>query len=78
MRRTGRPIADVVTPIPYVALQSMLDGGAPPGRHYYWKSHRLPALSDQVKETILAEMPKDLTNVPMPKLAQHFEGLIAV
>jgi protein required for attachment to host cells len=37
-----------------------------------------PALSEQVKETILAEMPKDLTNVPMPKLAQHFEGLIAV
>jgi len=37
-----------------------------------------PALSDQVKETILAEMPKDLTNVPMPKLAQHFDGLIAV
>jgi protein required for attachment to host cells len=37
-----------------------------------------PALSEQVKETILAEMPKDLTNVPLPKLAQHFEGLIAV
>ena len=33
-------------PVPYVALQSMLDGGAPHGRHYYWKSHRLPALSD--------------------------------
>jgi protein required for attachment to host cells len=37
-----------------------------------------PALSDQVKQTILAELPKDLTNVPMPKLAQHFEGLIAI
>jgi protein required for attachment to host cells len=37
-----------------------------------------PALSDQVKETILAEMPKDLTNVPLPKLVQHFEGLLAV
>lgn len=37
-----------------------------------------PALSDQVKETILAEMPKDLTNIPTPKLAEHFDGLIAV
>lgn len=37
-----------------------------------------PALSDQVKETILAEMPKDLTNIPVPKLAAHFDGLIAV
>jgi len=37
-----------------------------------------PALSNQVKETILAEMPKDLTNIPVPKLAEHFDGLIAV
>jgi protein required for attachment to host cells len=37
-----------------------------------------PALSDGVKETILAEMPKDLTNIPIPKLAEHFDGLIAV
>jgi len=37
-----------------------------------------PALSDQVKETILAELPKDLTNIPVPKLAAHFDGLIAV
>jgi protein required for attachment to host cells len=37
-----------------------------------------PALSDQVKDTILAEMPKDLTNVPTANLAAHFDGLIAV
>ncbi len=37
-----------------------------------------PALSTQVRDKILAEMPKDLTNVPMPKLAAHFDGLIAV
>jgi protein required for attachment to host cells len=37
-----------------------------------------PALSDEVRETILAELPKDLTNVPTPKLAEHFNGLIAV
>jgi protein required for attachment to host cells len=37
-----------------------------------------PALSAGVKQTILAEMPKDLTNVPTAKLAQHFDGLIAV
>ena len=37
-----------------------------------------PALSDKVKETILAEMPKDLTNVPTQKLGRHFEDVIAV
>jgi protein required for attachment to host cells len=37
-----------------------------------------PALSDRVKETIVAELPKDLTNVPKPQLAQHFEQLLAI
>lgn len=37
-----------------------------------------PALTEEVKETILAELPKDLTNIPIPRLAEHFEGLIAV
>jgi hypothetical protein len=48
LRRIGTPIADGIRPIPYVALQSMLDGGAPHGRHYYWKAHRLPTLTDEV------------------------------
>ncbi len=38
---------------PYVALQSMLDGGAPHGRLYYWKSHRIPVLSDPVIDAIV-------------------------
>ena len=50
LREVGRPLADVVRPVPYLALQSMLDGGAPHGRHYYWKAHRLPALSDATIE----------------------------
>lgn len=37
-----------------------------------------PALTDAVKQTILAELPKDLTNVPTPKLTAHFDDLIAV
>jgi FAD/FMN-containing dehydrogenase len=48
LRGIGAPVADAIGPVPYVALQSMLDGGAPHGRHYYWKAHRLPAFSDDV------------------------------
>jgi FAD binding domain-containing protein/berberine-like enzyme len=48
LRGIGSPIADAVRPVPYLALQSMLDGGAPHGRHYYWKAHRLPTLTDEV------------------------------
>jgi hypothetical protein len=56
LRRIGSPIADVVRPVPYLSLQSMLDGGALPGMHYYWKSHRLPHLSDQVIDTLVGRV----------------------
>jgi FAD/FMN-containing dehydrogenase len=56
LRAIGKPIAELVRMMPYVALQSMLDGGAPHGRHYYWKSHRIPTLSDAVIDTIVARV----------------------
>jgi FAD/FMN-containing dehydrogenase len=56
LRKIGTPLADVVRPMPYVLLQSMLDGGAPRGRHYYWKSQRLPVLSDAVIDVLLGRI----------------------
>ena len=56
LRRIGSPLADAVRPTPFLALQSMLDGGAPHGRHYYWKAHRLPDLTDDVVEIVLERM----------------------
>jgi len=56
LRRIGTPLADAISVAPYVALQSMLDGGAPHGRHYYWKAHRLEHLSDAVIEVCLERM----------------------
>lgn len=37
-----------------------------------------PALSDAVRQTVVAELPKDLTNVPTPQLDRHFGDLLAV
>jgi protein required for attachment to host cells len=37
-----------------------------------------PALGEDLKATILAELPKDLTNVPLPRLAEHLDGVIAI
>jgi FAD/FMN-containing dehydrogenase len=48
------PIAQAVRPIPYVALHGMLDGGAPHGRHYYWKSHRFETFPDELIEIFAA------------------------
>lgn len=56
LRTIGKPFADVVSVGPYVALQQMLDGGAPHGRHYYWKAHRFPTLSDDVIGIFLDRM----------------------
>jgi FAD binding domain/Berberine and berberine like len=53
LRAIGTPFADAVRPIPYLFIQSMLDGGAPHGRHYYWKSHRLPEINDRVIEVMM-------------------------
>ena len=35
-------------------------------------------MSDHVKKTIVAELDKDLTNMPIPQLDKHFDGIIAV
>ncbi|MHA6297615.1 host attachment protein [Devosia sp. CAU 1758] len=35
-------------------------------------------LSEHVKKTVVAELDKDLTNVPTPQLDRHFDGIIAV
>jgi hypothetical protein len=56
LREIAAPVADAVRAVPYVAVQSMLDGGAPHGRHYYWKSHRLSTFSDELIEIISARV----------------------
>lgn len=37
-----------------------------------------PAFSKNLRDTIVAELPKDLTNIPTPKLEAHFEGILPV
>jgi len=40
----GKPIGDVLVRRPYVQVQALLDGTAPKGRRYYWKSEYLPRI----------------------------------
>lgn len=48
IREVAQPVMDMVQPIPYVALQSMLDGSGMPGTHAYMKAEFLPDLDDEV------------------------------
>jgi FAD/FMN-containing dehydrogenase len=46
LREQIPPAVDFVQPMPYVALQQLLDPMNPPGRQQYWKSENMPALED--------------------------------
>jgi hypothetical protein len=54
LRRLGKPLADTIAPMPYVALQSHDDAGLPAGRNYYAKSGFLPTLDEAGIDQILA------------------------
>ncbi len=49
IREAAQPVMDMVQPIPYTALQTMLDGGGPPGVRAYMKAE---FLRDMDEETI--------------------------
>jgi len=39
LRKFGPPVADLVQPMSYAAVQSMLDNAVPSGNRYYWKAN---------------------------------------
>jgi hypothetical protein len=41
LRKFGSPIADLISRMPYTAMQQMIDGAAPFGLRSYWKSRFL-------------------------------------
>ena len=54
IREVAQPMMDMVGPMPYVALQSMLDGGGQPGTHAYMKAEFMDELSDSAIEKLVA------------------------
>jgi FAD/FMN-containing dehydrogenase len=69
LRQFGTPIADLIQPIPYTQMQSMLDGGFPHGNRYYWKAGFLKELSDVAIDTIITHA----NNSPSPYTATILE-----
>lgn len=53
LRDFGEPIVDTVSPMPYTALQSMLDARWKAGERNYWKSNNYQELSDGAIETMV-------------------------
>ena len=44
---------DTLSLKPYVAHQKLFDPAVPHGRHYYWKSHKLGPLTDDIIDVIV-------------------------
>jgi FAD/FMN-containing dehydrogenase len=62
LRQIGRPIADVVGPMPFVAWQQAFDPLLTPGARNYWKSHDVASFNDASLEIIrnaIAELPTE-------------------
>ena len=73
LRAFGTPLADMVTEMPYTALQSILDAAAPSGIRRYWKSGYFTDLSDELLDIVLkyvATRPSPLS----PVLFMHMRG----
>lgn len=65
------PRADVVQPMPYVAVQTLLEAANPPGRRQYWKAEVLPVWDDRLDEVLVAQT----EDVPSPFSALILEPL---
>jgi FAD/FMN-containing dehydrogenase len=77
LRAFGSPLADVVGPLPYTTLQSLIDPLWGPGGHNYFKSGYLSSLNDDVVQELLrghAEMTSEESGIHV----HHFGGAVAV
>jgi FAD/FMN-containing dehydrogenase len=63
LRAACPPALDLVAPMPYVALQTMLDDTAPHGWRFYDRMHYLPEFGDDFIDTMVA----GFEDVPTPQ-----------
>jgi FAD/FMN-containing dehydrogenase len=72
LRSFGRPLADLVGPMPYTVLQS---ADAPSGLQNHWKSSYLDALTDEAIDTAIAHA-SAMTSPLSSCYFQHLQGAI--
>ncbi len=68
LREIATPAVNAIVPKPYVTHQKMLDAALPHGRHYYWKSHKLGPLTDEIIDVVVAHCERitsPLSTVPI-------------
>lgn len=53
LRSRVQPLVDASAPMPYVAMQSMIDDSAPPGMRQRWTGSFLPAIPDSLVDVLI-------------------------
>jgi FAD/FMN-containing dehydrogenase len=76
LRSFGRPLADLVAPMPYTTLQSSSDAAYPNGQRNYWKSHYVDEITDAVIATLSEHAPR-MTSPQSSFYFQHLGGAIS-
>jgi FAD/FMN-containing dehydrogenase len=75
MRELGDPVADLMGPIPYVAMQSLLDALYPAGGSNYFKAGYMDELSDAAIDTLVEH--HGTVSSPMSEIhVHHFGGAV--
>jgi len=74
LRTFAPPLADAISPMSYVELQSMFDSFFPPGRHTYVKSNFLRVLNDQAIEAIAEYAGKSPSRLSFAPFLEHWHG----
>jgi len=76
LRAFGSPIVDLVGPMPYVALQSLIDDLYPKGLNNYFKSGYMRGLDDGAFDTIMEAYER--ISSPLSEIhIQHLGGAVA-
>jgi FAD/FMN-containing dehydrogenase len=73
IKKFGQPVMDVIGPMPYTTLNTLLDASLPRGARNYWKSHFVNNLTDAVIDMVIDQFmssPSPMCQV----LFEHFHG----
>ncbi len=76
LRELGEPVADLMGPIPYTALQGLLDPLWPHGKHAYMKAGYVRELDDDAIETV-TRFHQEATSPASEIHFHHFGGAVA-
>ena len=75
MRQFGPPILDVVAPMPYPVVNTMLDAAFPRGAFNYWKSAFFTELSDGAVHTMIDAF-EATPSIMTGMVIEHFHGAV--